>query len=60
MPEHTPPRVKPPKPFREFVKQYPGVAEAYESLGEAVRADVLAKTGVQLDWEIKRIGRPLS
>ena len=38
MPEHTPPRVKPPKPFREFVKQYPGVAEAYESLGEAVRA----------------------
>jgi UDP-N-acetylmuramate dehydrogenase len=31
-----------------------------EGLGEAVRADVLAKTGVQLDWEIKRIGRPLS
>ena len=30
-----------------------------EGLGEAVRADVLAKTGVQLDWEIKRIGRPL-
>jgi len=29
-----------------------------EGLGEAVRADVLAKTGVQLDWEIKRIGRP--
>ena len=28
-----------------------------EGLGEAVRADVLAKTGVQLDWEIKRIGR---
>lgn len=31
-----------------------------ESLGEAVRADVLARTGVQLDWEIKRIGRPAS
>jgi UDP-N-acetylmuramate dehydrogenase len=29
-----------------------------EGLGEAVRADVLTKTGVQLDWEIKRIGRP--
>ena len=29
-----------------------------EGLGEAVRADVLAKTGVRLDWEIKRIGRP--
>ncbi len=29
-----------------------------EGLGEAVRADVLAKSGVQLDWEIKRIGRP--
>ena len=29
-----------------------------EGLGEAVRADVLAKTGVQLDWEIKRIGKP--
>ncbi|MET0273458.1 MAG: UDP-N-acetylmuramate dehydrogenase [Phenylobacterium sp.] len=29
-----------------------------EGLGEAVRADVKAKLGVQLDWEIKRIGRP--
>ena len=28
-----------------------------EGLGEAVRADVLEKTGVQLDWEIRRIGR---
>lgn len=28
-----------------------------EGLGERVRAEVLAKTGVQLDWEIKRIGR---
>ena len=28
-----------------------------EGLGAAVRADVLAKTGIQLDWEIKRIGR---
>jgi UDP-N-acetylenolpyruvoylglucosamine reductase len=23
-----------------------------------VRADVLAKAGISLDWEIKRIGRP--
>jgi len=30
-----------------------------EGLGDTVRADVLAKTGVQLDWEIKRIGRAL-
>jgi UDP-N-acetylmuramate dehydrogenase len=29
-----------------------------EGLGEAVRADVLAKTGVDLQWEIKRIGTP--
>jgi UDP-N-acetylmuramate dehydrogenase len=29
-----------------------------EGLGEAVRADVKAKTGVQLDWEIKRLGKP--
>lgn len=28
-----------------------------EDLGEMVRADVKAKTGVHLDWEIKRIGR---
>jgi len=37
----------------------PGEATAadLEGLGEAVRADVLKKTGVQLDWEVKRIGR---
>jgi len=37
----------------------PGEATAadIEGLGEAVRADVLKKTGVQLEWEIKRIGR---
>jgi UDP-N-acetylmuramate dehydrogenase len=29
-----------------------------EGLGEAVRADVKAKFGVELDWEIKRIGKP--
>jgi UDP-N-acetylmuramate dehydrogenase len=28
-----------------------------EGLGEAVRADVRAKAGVELQWEIKRIGR---
>ena len=39
----------------------PGEATAadIEGLGEAVRADVLLKTGVQLEWEIKRIGRRL-
>lgn len=29
-----------------------------EGLGDAVRADVKAKTGIDLHWEIKRIGRP--
>ncbi len=29
-----------------------------EGLGDRVRADVKAKTGIDLDWEIKRIGRP--
>jgi UDP-N-acetylmuramate dehydrogenase len=29
-----------------------------EGLGEAVRADVKAKLGVELDWEIKRLGEP--
>jgi UDP-N-acetylmuramate dehydrogenase len=29
-----------------------------EGLGEAVRADVKAKFGVDLEWEIKRIGKP--
>ena len=28
-----------------------------EGLGEAVRADVKAKFGVELEWEIKRVGR---
>lgn len=29
-----------------------------EGLGDAVRADVKAKTGIDLQWEIRRIGRP--
>ena len=29
-----------------------------EGLGEAVRADVKARAGVDLQWEVKRIGRP--
>jgi UDP-N-acetylmuramate dehydrogenase len=28
-----------------------------EALGEAIRADVLGKSGVALEWEIRRIGR---
>lgn len=37
----------------------PGDATAadLEGLGAAVRADVLAKAGVQLEWEVKRVGR---
>ena len=34
-----------------------GRAADLEALGEAVRADVGDKTGVFLEWEIKRIGR---
>jgi UDP-N-acetylmuramate dehydrogenase len=30
-----------------------------EGLGDAVRADVHVKFGVELEWEIKRIGRPV-
>lgn len=30
-----------------------------EGLGEAVRSDVKARFGVELEWEIKRVGRPL-
>ncbi|MBI5942129.1 MAG: UDP-N-acetylmuramate dehydrogenase [Caulobacterales bacterium] len=39
----------------------PGEATAadLEGLGEAVRTAVKDRTGIQLDWEIKRIGRPL-
>lgn len=39
----------------------PGEATAadIEGLGEAVRADVLGKFGVDLHWEIKRLGRAL-
>jgi UDP-N-acetylmuramate dehydrogenase len=29
-----------------------------EGLGEEVRARVLAKTGITLEWEIKRVGVP--
>ena len=28
-----------------------------EGLGEEVRARVKAKSGIQLEWEIKRVGR---
>ncbi len=39
----------------------PGEATAadIEGLGETVRAEVQSKLGVNLEWEIKRIGRPL-
>jgi UDP-N-acetylmuramate dehydrogenase len=37
----------------------PGAASAadLEGLGETVRADVKAKFGVELNWEVKRVGR---
>jgi len=35
-------------------------AHDLESLGEAVRADVLAKQNIDLHWEIKRLGKPLN
>jgi UDP-N-acetylmuramate dehydrogenase len=31
-----------------------------EALGEEVRAKVKAATGIELEWEIKRIGKPLA
>ena len=34
-------------------------AEDLETLGETVRARVLANSGVELQWEIKRLGQPL-
>lgn len=34
-------------------------AAEIEALGEAVRARVLAATGVQLEWEIQRVGQPV-
>src|SRR5262249_48016117 len=33
-------------------------ATEIEALGEEVRARVLATSGVSLEWEIKRVGRP--
>ena len=33
-------------------------AAELEGLGEAVRADVMTKLGIDLQWEIKRIGKP--
>ena len=33
-------------------------ASDIEGLGEEVRRRVLEKTGVQLEWEIRRIGEP--
>ena len=38
----------------------PGEATAadLEGLGEAVRTAVLAQAGVELQWEVKRLGRP--
>ena len=35
-------------------------AEDLEMLGEEVRRRVLAFSGLQLEWEIRRVGQPLS
>jgi len=34
------------------------MATDLEGLGETVRADVLARTGIALEWEIRRLGKP--
>jgi UDP-N-acetylmuramate dehydrogenase len=38
-----------------------GTASAadFEALGEGIRADVLKQSGLDLRWEIKRVGEPL-
>jgi UDP-N-acetylmuramate dehydrogenase len=43
-----------------LINAHDATAADLEGLGEAVRADVLSRLGVQLDWEIKRIGRAAS
>jgi len=46
-----------PKHANFLINTGDATAAELEDLGEAVRADVVAQFGVQLDWEIKRIGR---
>jgi UDP-N-acetylmuramate dehydrogenase len=40
-----------------LINEGEATAEDLETLGETIRARVKAKTGVELEWEIKRIGR---
>ncbi|MEM9989787.1 MAG: UDP-N-acetylenolpyruvoylglucosamine reductase, partial [Pseudomonadota bacterium] len=42
-----------------MINQGGATAADLEALGEGIRADVLAQTGVELQWEIKRIGDAL-
>ncbi len=46
-----------PKHANFLINTGEATAADLEDLGEAVRADVFAKTGVTLEWEIRRIGR---
>jgi UDP-N-acetylmuramate dehydrogenase len=43
-----------------FINAAAATAADIEALGEEVRAKVKEQTGVTLEWEIKRIGRPAS
>ena len=42
-----------------LINDQDATAEEIETLGETIRARVLAHSGVQLEWEIKRLGVPL-
>ena len=56
-PQHIDPaRPDPARLLSEETRERPEPVEV-TSTPEAVRADVKAKTGVELEWEIKRIGR---
>lgn len=48
------------KKHANFLIAHEGAMAAdIEDLGEAIRALVLKKTGITLDWEVKRVGVPL-
>lgn len=42
-----------------LINDQDATAEDIETLGETVRARVLAKSGIELQWEIKRVGEPM-
>jgi UDP-N-acetylmuramate dehydrogenase len=48
-----------PKHANFLVNSGGATAADLEGLGEEVRRRVLAMTGILLEWEIRRVGRPL-